>query len=78
MAYLGLQSELDGFLNAVWNRTDWGFRPPRTLEDYATYLGLHLSVIGDLFKMSDYPGQYIGGQTQTLPIYPPTQTAPNA
>lgn len=70
-AYGWLLDELETFLDLIWSREEWQFRPPRTLADSATYLSLHLAVVGHLFEMSGY-GRIVGGPTQTVLIPRPS------
>ena len=69
-AYGWLVDELENFLDSIWSRTDWQFRPPRTLTDCAIHLSLHLAVVDHLFRMSGY-GPIVGGPPQKVLIAPP-------
>jgi hypothetical protein len=71
VAYFGLQQEMAALFDSIWKRPGWKFRPPQNLRELAIYLRLHLNIVGDLFEMSDYPGQIIGGQPQIKLIPPP-------
>jgi hypothetical protein len=70
IAYLGLMPHLRKFLDEVWNTAAWRFRPPKTLDEVAILVELHFSVIGAMFRMSDYSAPFIGGPVQTLLIRP--------
>lgn len=76
IGYLGLSSHLREFLEAVWKEPNWHFRPPKTLQEYADLVTLQFGVIGTLFKISDYPAPYIGGEVRTVLLEPPDRTQP--
>lgn len=71
MAYFGLQREMAQLFRSIWNHQGWKFRPPQNLRELAVYVRLYLTIVSDLFEMSDYPGRIIGGQAQTILIPPP-------
>jgi hypothetical protein len=70
MAYMKLLDGMQELFHWIWNR-GWKFRPPRNLEELATYVRLHLSIVSSLFEISDYPGRIIGGEPQIKLTAPP-------
>ena len=68
IAYNELQKSLSSFFLRIRNRPNWDFRPPRSLEESILFAKLNMQFITTLFKVSDYPAPYIGGQIQTLAI----------
>ena len=70
IAYFGLMPLLRKFFEDVWSTANWQFRPPKTLDEVAILLELHISVVVAMFKISDYSAPFIGGPVQTLLIRP--------
>lgn len=60
-----------GFLNAVWSQPNWKFRPPESLDEFASIVELQIRTIGTLYGMSNYPAPSIGGDPQVHTIAPP-------
>lgn len=74
IVYLALSSWLRGFFGQVWANQDWRFRPPRSLDELASFVGLEIRAICTMFVSSDYSAPYIGGEVQIEKFEPP----PNA
>ena len=58
-----------------WNNPNWGFRPPRSLEETKALVKLNVQAICTLFQLSDYSAPYIGGNIQMHLIPQPLNTA---
>jgi len=59
------------FLESMWARPEWDFRGPETLDELAALVELQIRTIATLYKMSDYPAPYVGGEPQVMTIPPP-------
>lgn len=59
------------YLDEVWRQPQWKFRPPRSLDEYASIVDLEIRTLGSLYRMSDYEAPYIGGEVQIIKILPP-------
>ncbi len=75
IGFFNLQQTMDLFLSGIWNMPQWRFRPPNSIEEAKLLVELNIQVIGTLFKLSDYPAPFIGGDPQTYPIPAPANTA---
>lgn len=62
---VALKDGLDNTLRAIWNHKDWKFNKPENLFEFSTIVKLYFEFVKTLFKMSDYPALFIGGETQT-------------
>jgi hypothetical protein len=59
------------YLESIWDRPEWNFRGPETLDELAALVDLQIRTIGTLYQMSDYPAPYIGGEPQVVTIQRP-------
>jgi hypothetical protein len=71
MAYLGLTRSFNTFFRQVWSMKDWKFRPPASLQEIGAFVELELRAMDAMFRSSDYPAPYIGGEPQVRLIPAP-------
>jgi len=74
IGFVALQRVMNHFFYGVWSNRNWAFRPPRSIEENKLLIELNIQVIGTLFKLSDYPAPFIGGDIQTYVIPQPPNT----
>jgi hypothetical protein len=74
IGFVALQRVMNHFFYGVWSNPNWAFRPPRSIEETKLLVELNIQVIGTLFKLSDYPAPFIGGDIQTYVIPQPPNT----
>lgn len=70
IAFNGVSKMLDEFFRQAWSRSEWKFRPPRSLDELASIVELQIRAVTTLFGTSDYD-PYIGGKIQQELIAPP-------
>jgi hypothetical protein len=75
IAFFGLTAMLRTFFQQVWTHPDWQFREPRTLDKLASLVELEIHAVGAMFRSSDYPAPYIGGDVQIEVVSPPPGAA---
>ncbi len=71
IAARGIIAQMEQLLFQVWQTSDWKFRPPSNIFEVANILRLNLNYVCELFKVSDYPALYVGGEIQTYLIPAP-------
>jgi hypothetical protein len=71
IAYTGLVSALNAFFNLARSVTTWRFRAPQSLEELGAVTELEFRAMDVMFRVSDYPAPYIGGEPQVHLIPPP-------
>ena len=71
IAYLYLTRALNAFFKQLWSVPGWQFRRPASLEEIGRFAELELRAMDVMFRSSDYPAQYIGGEPQVRLIEPP-------
>jgi len=72
ITFLGLSQMFQVFLHQVWSgQPEWKFRPPRSLEELASFVALEIRAVCTMFGSSDYPAPYIGGDVQIETVSPP-------
>jgi hypothetical protein len=71
VGFNAVSHKLDEFFLGVWSNRNWKFRHPKSLEDTERLVKLYMQSITDLFILSDYNAQYIGGGVQTHLIKQP-------
>jgi len=74
IGFVVLQRMMNHFFYGIWNNPTWAFRPPRSIEETQELVKLNVQIIGTLFKLSDYPAPFIGGDIQTYAIPQPSNT----
>jgi hypothetical protein len=74
IGFVALQRHMDRFFRKIWSNPDWAFRPPCSIEENKTLVELNMQIIGILFKLSDYPAPFIGGDIQLHVIPQPSNT----
>ena len=72
-----IKSNLESQLNKISSNHSWSFRSPKNLFESANKLKMYFHLIGELFKMSDYPALFVGGETQTFLIPAPDDLKKN-
>lgn len=60
-----IKGSLDETLVAIWKQDNWKFNKPENLFEFSTIVKLYFEFVKTLFKMSNYPALFIGGETQT-------------
>jgi hypothetical protein len=55
----------------VWSVPGWRFRAPASLEEIGAFVELELRAMDAMFRSSNYPAPYIGGEPQVQLIPPP-------
>jgi hypothetical protein len=71
IAFNDVSQLLHEFFQEVWQHQTWKFRAPRTLDELATIVALSIRAIGTLYRGSDYPAPYVGGDVQVEKLSPP-------
>ena len=71
IGFVVLQRVMNHFFYGIWDNPNWAFRPPRSTEENKVLVELNVQIIGTLFKLSDYPAPFIGGDIQTYVIPQP-------
>jgi hypothetical protein len=71
IAYLHLTRSLNAFFRQVWSVPGWRFRAPASLEEIGAFVELELRAMDAMFRSSNYPAPYIGGEPQVQLIPPP-------
>ena len=71
IAYLFLTQALNSFFRQLWSVPGWKFRRPASLDELGSFAELELRAMDAMFKNSDYPAPYIGGEPQIQLIAPP-------
>jgi hypothetical protein len=71
IAYLGFSQMFTGFLGQAWSNPQWKFRAPKSLEEVAAIVELEIKAVEMMFRSSDYPALYIGGEVQLRQLAPP-------
>ena len=71
IGYNVVSKKLDEFFSGIWGVKDWKFRQPKSLKEIEILVKLYMQVINDLFILSDYSANFIGGGTQTNLINKP-------
>jgi hypothetical protein len=71
IAYLGLTRAFNDFFRQLWAVPGWMFRAPTSLEEVGAFAELELRAMDALFRASNYPAPYIGGEPQVRLIPPP-------
>jgi len=71
IAYLVLTRRLGAFFAETRSVPGWKFRVPKSLEELGAVIELELRTMDVLFRISDYPAPYIGGEPQVRLISPP-------
>jgi len=66
-----IKQSLEDLLPKIASQKNWSFRQPKNIFETANYLKMYFSLIGELFKMSDYEAMFVGGETQTYLIPAP-------
>lgn len=66
-----VRKKLDSFFYEMWEEKDWKFRAPKNIEETELLVKNYMQIINTLFLLSDYPGQCIGGETNTIIIEQP-------
>jgi hypothetical protein len=61
IAFGGLTQFLAAFFRQVWDHPNWRFRPPRTLDELASFVKLEMYAVTTIFMSSDYSAPFIGG-----------------
>jgi len=74
IGFVALQRIMNDFFCGIWSNPNWAFRPPRSIDETKLLVELNVQVIGTLFKLSDYPAPFIGGNIQTYVIPQPPNT----
>jgi hypothetical protein len=76
IGYLTLMRHFGIFLITMWTEPQWSFRPPATLEEASWIVDLQFRAIGTLFRLSNYPAPFIGGdlQLEQIPAPPDSVT----
>ena len=72
--YLTVQNMLSQFFEKVWKQPNWKFRPPNSLEEAKLFVETYMSIINNLFNVSDYSAPFIGGPPQVYGIPRPNNT----
>ncbi len=72
IGFVFLQRVMNQFFYSIWSNPNWAFRPPSAIEETEMLVKLNVEVIGTLFKLSDYPAPFIGGNIQTYVIPQPS------
>lgn len=63
---------LNRFFIELWKNEMWNFRPPNSLKEVVEVIKMQLGLIGLLFRMSNYPATFIGGDIQIEMIPAPS------
>jgi len=71
ISFNAISSNLEGLMKAIWEKPQWKFREPHTLDELAAIVDVELRAIGALYRSSTYPAPYVGGDTQILLVPPP-------
>jgi hypothetical protein len=74
VAFSEVSQLLHDLFQQVWQHETWKFRAPRTLDELASIVELSIRAVGTLYRCSDYPVPYVGGDVQVEKLAPP----PNA
>lgn len=75
ISYVIFQRIMNEFLQAVWSNPNWAFRPPQSLGETEILVRMYIQVIVNLFRLSDYSAQFIGGEPQVYAIPQPENVA---
>jgi hypothetical protein len=68
IAYIAALHSLMPYFDALWSQPQRSYRPPKTLQESTTLLRMLMTIMADLFKISDYSALYVGGETQLVGI----------
>jgi hypothetical protein len=71
ITYRAVSDMLYRFYEGAWDKRNWQFKRPESLDAQAEQLGVAIRAIGALYRSSDYPDPYIGGDVQTELVFPP-------
>jgi hypothetical protein len=74
VGYFMLQERMNSFFRAIWEQSQWKFRPPQSLAETVLFVKLYMNVVETLFQVSDYSAPFIGGGCQIHEIPQPTNT----
>jgi len=66
-----IREKLDSFFDKMWKDKRWDFRSPKNIEETELLVKNYMQIINTLFLLSDYPGQCIGGEINTIIIEQP-------
>jgi hypothetical protein len=68
IAYMEVLNSLNPYFTKLWSGTQLSYHPPKTIHESVIFVRMLMSIMIDLFKISDYPTLYVGGETQLIGI----------
>jgi hypothetical protein len=71
VAFGDVSQLLHEFFQQAWEHQTWKFRAPSSLDELAPIVELSIRAIGTLYRCSNYPAPYVGGEVQVEKLIPP-------